>query len=262
VSTDIHELVGAFATDALDDAERAAFGAHLADCADCRAELAAYREVLAAVAGAHPVLPPAELEDAVVAAASATTTAGMDRPDEQAVPGGGTRPHDPSAPAAEVLPLRRARRAGTWLGAAAAAAAIFAGGILVGRQGAPVAPVAPVAAGDLASVVAVASAEDAHFVGVDILGTETRVVTSDEMGKSALLASDLPMPAKGMCYQVWQVTEAGEMVSAGAFTPDGDGHLAVVLEGGTAGVAKYMVTLEPPGGSAHPTGEMIAEVAT
>ena len=38
--SDIHALSGAYAVDALDDLERAAFERHLADCADCRAEVA------------------------------------------------------------------------------------------------------------------------------------------------------------------------------------------------------------------------------
>ena len=272
MNDDIHGLVGAYATDALDDAEHAAFEAHLASCPDCRADLAGFREVLGAVAGAHPVVPPAGLEDVIVAAATgaartpeigAAAPAGPARASgggaaRAAGPGaaGSTR-DDERASGATALPLARRRRTVTWL-AAAAAAAVFAGGVLVGRQTVPTEPVAA----DAASVVAVASAEDAHFLPVDIMGTETRVVISDEMGKTAFLASDLPMPAKGMCYQVWRVSVDGQMVSAGAFTPDADGHVAVVLEGGTEGVTKYMVTMEPPGGSEHPTGEMLAEVTT
>ncbi|MFC6343639.1 zf-HC2 domain-containing protein, partial [Nocardioides hankookensis] len=41
---DIHALVGAYAVDAVDDLERAAFERHLAECADCRDEVASLRE--------------------------------------------------------------------------------------------------------------------------------------------------------------------------------------------------------------------------
>ena len=39
--SDIHALPGAYAVDALDDIERAQFEQHLAECAECRAEVAA-----------------------------------------------------------------------------------------------------------------------------------------------------------------------------------------------------------------------------
>ena len=41
---EIHALSGAYAVDALDDLERARFEQHLAQCADCRAEVASLRE--------------------------------------------------------------------------------------------------------------------------------------------------------------------------------------------------------------------------
>ncbi len=64
---DIHELVGAYCTDALDPQERADFEAHLADCADCRDEVADFREVLGDLSDAHAVRPPESLEEAVLA---------------------------------------------------------------------------------------------------------------------------------------------------------------------------------------------------
>ena len=39
------------------------------------------------------------------------------------------------------------------------------------------------------------------------MGTTSRVVMSGEMDKAVFLASELPMPAKGMVYQVWTVAE-------------------------------------------------------
>jgi anti-sigma-K factor RskA len=264
VSDEIHELAGAYATDALDDRERASFEQHLTACADCRDETAAYREVLAAVAGADPAMPPDRVEEAVLAAARAGS-AGATPPEapERGATGGAAGPdggatvdHDGA-----VLPLApRTRRVSALLGLAAASVALFASGVLVGRQATPSDPVT--VADATASVVAVAAAEDAHFLPVALMGTESRVVMSSEMDKTVFLSSGLPTPAKGMCYQVWRVTGDGAMESAGTFTPDSDGHIAVVLEGGTQDVTKFMVTMEPPGGSDNPTGEMLGEVTT
>ena len=145
--------------------------------------------------------------------------------------------------------------------AAAAGAVLFAAGVGVGRQQVPAESASGTKA-DLDAVVEVASAADAHVMAVDIMGTTSRVVMSGEMDTSVFLASQLPMPAKGMVYQVWTVADDGQMASAGSFTPDPDGHIAAVLDGGAAGVEKFMFTMEPPGGSEHPTGQVLAEIHT
>ena len=257
---DIHDLLGAYCTDALDADERAAFEEHLATCAECRDEAADFREVLAALADAHPVRPPSSLEDAVLAGARAGGGSVTTEDSPATGPSDSTTAataNDPSP--ATVPPLVPAwRRAAPWLAAAAAGAMLFAGGVGLGRSQAPAESAAP--DGDMADVVAVASAADAHVLPVDIMGTTSRVVMSGEMDKAVFLASELPMPAKGMVYQVWTVAEDGQMTSAGSFTPDDDGHIAAVLDCGAAGVDKFMITMEPPGGSEHPSGEMLAEI--
>ena len=73
---DVHDLLGAYCTDSLDPQERADFEIHLQGCAECRAEAADFREVLAALADMDPVAPPDTLEDLVVARAG---TASSDR---------------------------------------------------------------------------------------------------------------------------------------------------------------------------------------
>jgi anti-sigma-K factor RskA len=256
---DIHDLLGAYCTDALDADERAAFEQHLATCAECRDEAADFREVLAALSDAHPVRPPSSLEDAVLAGARPVARSDSEEPPAPG-PSNATAPSgadDPSA--ATVTPVVPAwRHAAPWMAAAAAGALLFAGGVGLGRSQAPAQSAAP--AGDMAGVVAVAAAADAHVLPVDIMGTTSRVVMSGAMDKAVFLASELPMPAKGMVYQVWTVAEDGQMASAGSFTPDEDGHVAAVLDCGAAGVDKFMITMEPPGGSEHPSGEMLAEI--
>ena len=65
--SDIHALVGAYAVDALDDVERAAFERHLAECAACRAEVDGLREAAAMIGGAAAAQPPAGLRERVLA---------------------------------------------------------------------------------------------------------------------------------------------------------------------------------------------------
>ncbi len=253
---DTHDLVGAYCTDALDPAERERFESHLAECPACRAEAATTFEALALMAAAHAVPPPPHLEDAIVDAARAALPPAQGAPSGPQVPTAeGSVPGD--APGAQGTRAATWHRAALWFAAAAAGALLFAGGVVVGSRSA-VDPVAD----DMTTLVAVASAPDAHFLTMDIMGTQSRVVMSGEMDKSALVASDLPKPAKGMCYQVWRVTTDGSMESAGVFIPDEDGHIAVALTGPARDVVKFVITIEPPGGSEHPTGEMLSEVST
>ena len=65
--TDVHALSGAYAIDALDDLERAQFERHLADCADCRAEVASLQEASALVGETSAMTPPPQLRERVLA---------------------------------------------------------------------------------------------------------------------------------------------------------------------------------------------------
>jgi anti-sigma-K factor RskA len=257
VTGDPHDLVGAYATDALEPEERAAMEAHLRTCPECQAELAGYREVLAALA-TRAVAPPPGLEDAVVTAATG--------PAGQPAASPGRQPTPSPGPAAGSGTSFRRRRLGprgrsTVLVAAAAAATVFVAGGVVGRATAPTLPVAGDGTTMAGTVLAVATAEDATFMAADVMGADARVVVSDEMGKMALLATDLPTPAKGACYQVWRVAPDGTKSSAGVFTPDADGLIAVVLDAGS-GADRFVITTEPPGGSLEPTGQMVGQIGT
>lgn len=66
MSADIHGLVGAYAVDAVDDHERAAFEAHLAECPECRAEVSSLREAAAQLAVLAETAPPSSMRDAVL----------------------------------------------------------------------------------------------------------------------------------------------------------------------------------------------------
>ena len=68
--SDIHKLSGAYALDAVDDLERAAFERHLAECEDCRTEVAGLRETAALLAETAAVTPPPSLRDSVLSGIS------------------------------------------------------------------------------------------------------------------------------------------------------------------------------------------------
>jgi anti-sigma factor RsiW len=69
---DVHELRAAYALDALDERDAAAFEEHLSRCADCRRDLAALQDAAAALAhGADATEEPPELRDRILARARA-----------------------------------------------------------------------------------------------------------------------------------------------------------------------------------------------
>ena len=107
----------------------------------------------------------------------------------------------------------------------------------------------------------ITAAPDAHVMPLDVPGATTRLVISDEMDKGAVLASDLPMPAKGREYHLWSVMDDGTMRSAATFVPDQDGHVATMLHTGVRDATAFMLTVEQPG-APHPTTQPIAEVTT
>jgi anti-sigma factor RsiW len=69
---DPHTLAGAYALDALDEADRAAFIRHLAACESCQLEASSLREAAGQLAEAAAVTPPARLREQVLAEAART----------------------------------------------------------------------------------------------------------------------------------------------------------------------------------------------
>jgi anti-sigma-K factor RskA len=78
MSNDPHDLLAAYALDALDDDERERFERHLPDCAKCTEQLALLREPVAALAyAAEGPVPPAELRDRIIEGARAEPRAAV-----------------------------------------------------------------------------------------------------------------------------------------------------------------------------------------
>src|SRR5450759_1595176 len=68
--TDLHTLAGAYAMDAVADADRASFEQHLSGCGACREEIRGLREATARLATAAAVQPRSELRDQTLRAAA------------------------------------------------------------------------------------------------------------------------------------------------------------------------------------------------
>ena len=234
--SDVHKLTGAYAMDALDDLERARFEQHLAQCEDCRAEVAELRETAALLAETTAVTPPASLRDSVLAGISQV------RPLAPEVPTSTT--HQAARPAA---------RGRAWVPflVAAALALIVGVGALVMQPWAPSDDVKRLTAAEQ-----VLQAPDAEEVFLD-LGEAGRatVVRSKSQDRAVITTEDMVSAPSGKDYELWFI-EGDEFVSAGLMPDDPD--QTVVLDGSAGAAAAVGITVEPDGGSKQPTSDPIA----
>ena len=282
----LHDLIGAYAMDALDPDERAAFEQHLRDCADCRQELAALSETLAQLADDYAVEPPPALRDAVLSAvanldstgtapatveedAAATseprrliendpTSESHDDPVDAPAP---TQPRprravagtDPPASAADagatVTPIRREASSGRsrWQVLVAAAVAVIAViGIAVWQ---PWAPRTITAADVLAAPDAVRATQPAEG------GGSVTLVRSNQLGRAVMVTQGLAAAPAGKAHQAWLQQPSGTMVSGGMM-PDGP-DVTMLLEGDARDTVGGGISVEPPGGSSHPSTDIV-----
>jgi hypothetical protein len=192
---DPHDLLAAYALDAVEPAEAEVVELHLASCPQCRAEVAAYREVTSVLAYSGGDAPP-QLWDRIAA--------GM---------------QDPPPPlrldrirsAAPVDARHRARRRfATWAGAAVATAAAVAAVVLgvdvshLQNQLNAAGAVDPLAPATMADVRAALDTPGRRVVTLSSAGSPAHLdVVLLSSGLGYLYDSDLaPLPA-GRTYQLW-----------------------------------------------------------
>jgi anti-sigma-K factor RskA len=234
---DRHALAGAYALDAVNDEERAEFEQHLADCADCRAEVADLRAAGAELSASASTPPPAQLREQVLRQIASVPQLPRTEPTTTVTP---------------VTPIRPARRRwNRWL--AAAAAVVLLGG------GAALAVTQPWKASQTQNDIAaqVQQAPDAQRYQQTLAdGSTVTVVRSPSVGRAVLVTQNLATPPNGQTYQMWLQASGGNFVSAGLVPPGP--NQTVVLEGDAATAKGAGVSVEPGGGSAQPTTTPIA----
>jgi len=235
MSAELHAMGGAYALDALDERERAAFEAHLTGCPTCTVELAEFRATAARLSDAVATRPPASLRDSVLATASRTA---QERP---------------------VVPLRhpvpRWRRQAPMLAAAAATV------VVVGAVGAYVHE-----HGQLTDLqdrdrreAAVMVADDADAFVTETGGTTVKVVSSESMDGAVVLMRGVPRLEDGRSYQLWAL-DNGRAESLGVMGNDDVGGTTSHLVEGLSGAEQVAVTVEPEGGSDQPSQAPVLSV--
>ena len=273
-----HGLAAAYALDALDPDERAAFERALAESPELRDEVDAYAESTAQLARlAEPATPPPSLRERLMAALEETPQAVPDAAatevhDEAAVPPvvAPTTAAPPPAAAAPATPASEAQpvgpaeaaarrrwfqRPGAIIAAVAAAVVLIAGVVIgVGWPG-------PNGWGAQREMAAIAAAPDAQSQTHDVPGGgEVTLVSSAEQGRSGVLVQGLPELGSDETYELWYIDDAGA-APAGTFDVAGE-ETWRVLEGSFAPGVVVGITVEPAGGSPQPTTEPIVAIPT
>ncbi|MBO7939215.1 anti-sigma factor [Streptomyces antibioticus] len=240
-TTDLHALTGAYAVDALDDEELAAFERHLTSCDACGQEAAEFAATAGRLALASTVRTRPAMRDRVLQRITSV------------------RQMSPGVAASERLRrgARLGRATGWWvLAASVAATAAFGAGALWQYERAQDAQDRSARAERLADdMAAVLAAPDARSRSAKVAGGAGTLVVSADRDRAVFVASGVAPPPPGEVYQLW-FAEGGKMRSAGLMDP-GRSDQAVILQGTVGGASGIGITVEPAGGSEQPTSAPI-----
>ena len=223
---DLHVLTGSYALDAISAAEREEFERHLQHCPACAAEVRGMRETAVRLARARAVVPPARMEQRVLAATYRTRQL-------------------PPLPRDQIRVVRAfPRRLAVLAAAASVAAAVALGVTQLSAQHHL----------DRARETAIARLVTAPDARVETArtsaGGSVTVVTSAALRDAVVSSTGLAPLSSGRVYQVWVMSPSGAR-SAGLL--HGTSLLATIAPGDRIGI-----TVEPAGGAARPTTNPVA----
>ena len=243
--SDRHALAGAYALDALDDAERDRFERHLRRCRACQGEVCGFAATAAALGRAVAAEPPAGLRERVLAAATVT----RQLPPVTATPrwrraGTGRR----GARAGTTGTFGMIPKITTGVAAVAVAAAVALAVITVSTNNSLNAERARNQA-----IAAVVAAPDARIVsGPTTAGGVATVVASRRVGKIVFTSAGLRVLPSSRVYELWFLGPTGAR-PAGLVPTATSGTTAPLLASGLATGDRVGVTVEPAGGTKTPT---------
>lgn len=236
--TEIQELLGAYALDAVDLDEAAVIDAHLADCPRCRSEVAEHREAATLLSFSGAAAPDG-VWDKIAA---------------------GLEESPPPFKLATPIPIRARRAPIRMLAAVAAAAAVVVIGLLgaqVVQQGHRIDQLAAVAdqrgLDQAAAAAAVApDARTVHLESDDGSQVADAVVLPD--GQGYLVEMQLPALGHDQTYQLWGIL-GSQTISLGVLGDD-----PIITSFKAAGpLTALAITAEHTGGAVAPTTPPIVQ---
>ena len=239
---DLHGLSGAYALDALTGLELDQFEHHLDRCPPCENEVRGFRETATRLALAVAASPPLALRERVLAAASVT------------------RQLPPEVRETPRVRVRPARGPGLPRLAVAVAAAAVAAAVALGVVQSSTRQQLSQAQAENRSVAAVLAAPDARLaVRRTTDGGRATVVASQSRHALIISTAGLPALSGGKVYELWFV--AGQTARrAGLLPAPVDGRTAPLLASGLQPGDAVALTVEPAGGTSHPTTTPIVAV--
>ncbi|MET7422433.1 anti-sigma factor [Dactylosporangium sp. NPDC005555] len=228
-TVDIHALAGAYALDAVDDLERAAFDRHLRECGACAVEVAELRETASWLTHAVAEAPPPRLRESVLAEIGRTA---QERPRRSAAGAGRSG---------------RSRLVRWTVGAVAAA--VLAAGVGVGTWTVAQHGVQQ----ENARIDAVLAAPDARLVSSEMAGGRVTLIVSPSRNAAVAVLDGLADPGADKDYQLWMIGGAGPQPVG--VIPGGSGRQYI-----TSVAPTFAVTREPAGGSATPSLDVVGAI--
>jgi anti-sigma-K factor RskA len=237
---DLHHLSAAYALDALDPHERAAFEAHYESCEVCRTDVLAFRDTMTSVAASLATPPPPSLKDRVLADIAVTRQLSptLSVPGNMKSTGGS----------------RSARTAGFVLAAAAAMVAMVVGVVAItGRSD-------DTYSDDLAHLMDQSDVQILNLENQADAEGAFKVMWSPTLGRAALVGEDLPPAPDDKAYELWLVTP-DQVMAMYVLDPATDGTVHRMLDAPEVPTA-WAITMEPRAGVPVATGEImyVAEV--
>ena len=243
--TDLHTLAGAYALDAVSDADRARFEQHLARCEACAVEIRGLREATARLGASAAVRPRAELKASALRAAARTRQLPPVTGDGPAA-GQGWRPR--LAAGTQSPPWRR-----RWLPrlATAAAAGFLAVAMAMGMLAAGTQHRLDQDQARGHSIAAVLNAADVTMLTarVSSRGTAT-VLESRHMRALVFTAAHLPALPAAKGYELWLMGPGGTRPARMLPRPRA-GMIGPMVVSGLAAADRVGLTVEPADGSAR-----------
>jgi anti-sigma-K factor RskA len=221
MSHDPHDLLAAYALDALDDDERERFERHLEECEECSEQLALLREPVAALAyAAEGPAPPEALRGRIIEGARA----------------------EPRAP---VIRMRRRNWPLAAVAGVAAAAACLAIGLGIWANSLSNSLDRERSAKSTYEQILRTGATAKPLIGVD-----GSLLVADD-GRAALVVCGLADAPSAKTYEAWVIT--GKTPQPAGLFRGGNGCSPVVLTERVPNRATVAVTLEEAGGATSPT---------
>ncbi|MGQ4270552.1 anti-sigma factor [Nocardiopsis changdeensis] len=228
-----HGLTAGYAVHALEPEEARRAERHLAECEDCRRDLAEFRETTARLARAEAVRPGEQVWRALRAEAERT----RQEPPRRAGQAGGRA---------------RVRNLAQWapwgLAAALALFCTVLAGALVSANERLAAQEARAA-----EMEALLAASDTNMMEAPLGDARATLFASYDRDAAVLVVEGLPRAPEGMDYRMWWFS-GGEVRPAGVLEASDGGHHAG-LAGGMGSPDQLWVSLEPEGERAEPSGE-------